>query len=83
MGLAIDLHEHLIHVPAPLGEAFHPANPLSLDVGCKHWPKAVPPQPHGLMTYVDTAFEKQVFDISQTQWESHVHHHDQANDFGR
>ena len=31
--LAIDLNEHLIGVPAPVANAAHPADPLTVDLG--------------------------------------------------
>jgi len=48
----------------PIRITLHAANPLSLYVCREHRIEPVPPQPNGLMTYVDTAFEKQIFDIS-------------------
>jgi len=40
--LAIDLHEDLVDVPTLLGVAFHSADPLAFDIGCKHWSEPVP-----------------------------------------
>jgi hypothetical protein len=34
------------------------------------------------VTDVDPAFEQQVFDAAQRQWELHIHHYRQANDLG-
>lgn len=63
----------------------HPAHrlyPLTFNVGCKHRPEAVLPHTHRLVTDVDPAFEQQVFDAAQRQWELHIHHYRQANDLG-
>ncbi len=65
MGLAIDLYEHLIDVPAPVTKSSHPADPLPIDIGCKQRAKPVPPMPHRFMADVDTAFCQQVLDVSQ------------------
>jgi len=53
VGLAVDLHEHLIQVPLPLDEAAHARNPLLSDLGREHRTKPVPPKSDGLMTDVD------------------------------
>lgn len=63
MRLAIVLREHLIHVPAPLGEAHHPADPLPLDISCKKRPEPVPPKPHGFVAYVYATLEQQILNI--------------------
>ena len=83
MLLPVDLHEHLIEVPAPVTDPAHRLHPLPSDIGRKHWSEPVPPKPHGLVADVDPTLEKQVFDISQRQGKPHIHHHDQADDLGR
>ena len=35
------------------------------DLRGKHWTKAVPPGPHGLMADVDAALTQKIFDLSQ------------------
>ena len=65
MQLAVDLHVHLIEMPSPMGDAPHPADPLSSDVPCEQWPKAVPPKSHCLMAKIDAALEQQVLNIAQ------------------
>ncbi len=41
-----------------MAEPAHPTNPLPPDVASEHWPKPVPPHPHGFMTKVDAALEQ-------------------------
>ena len=80
VGLAIDLHKHLIEVPSPLTKAAHSVDPLALDVGRKDRTKSVPPEPHCLVTNVDPALEQQVFDVPQRERKTNVHHHHKPND---
>jgi hypothetical protein len=63
--LTIELHVHLVEVPAPLAEATHPAHPLATDVARKQWAEPVLPQPYPLMTDVDPALEQQVLHVPQ------------------
>ena len=79
VGLAIDLDENLIEMPAPMREGTHPADPFSTDLGGKYRPEPVPPEPHGLMTNVDAAFGQQVFDVAQRQGVFHLHQHHEAD----
>ena len=39
--------------------------------------------PHRLVANVDSTLEQQVFDVAQRQWETHVHHHNQADHLRR
>ena len=64
-------------------EAAHAANALAPNVTCKQRAEPIPPHPHRLMANVDPTLEQQVFDIAQRQREPHVHHHHQADHFGR
>ena len=41
--LAIQLHVHLVKVPAPLAETLHPAHPLPADVAGEQWTEPAPP----------------------------------------
>ena len=63
--LAVELHVHLVEVPAPLAKPTHPRHPLAPDVACQHRTKSVPPVPNGLVAYVDAALEQQVFNVPQ------------------
>ena len=81
--LAVDLHEHLIQMPTPLGIAAHVRDPLLSDLGGEHRAKPVPPKPDGLMADVDPALGQEILDVAQRQRVSHVHHHDQTDDLWR
>ena len=49
----------------------------------EHRTKPVPPKPHGFVADIDTALEQQVLDLAQRQRVPDIHHHREANDFGR
>ena len=80
VGYPIDLHKHLIEVPALLSEAKHTVDALALDVRCKHRPELVPPEPHGLIADIKLALKQQVLDVPQAQRKADGHHHHQPND---
>jgi len=61
----------------------HRGSPLFPDLGCKHWPKPVPPGANGLVADVDPAFVEQVFDVPEGQWKSDIHHHCKTDDLRR
>src|SRR5271169_3712366 len=65
--LAVDLHEHLIQMPTPLGTAAHVRYPLLSDLGSKHRAKPVPPKPDRLVTDVDPALGQEILDVAQRQ----------------
>ena len=46
-------------------------------------PKRFHQYPYRLMADVDTALEQQILDLSQRQWVADIHHHREADDFGR
>ena len=46
--LAVDLHEHLVQMPAPLRIAAHVRDASLPNLGGEHWAKTVPPEPNGL-----------------------------------
>ena len=81
--LTIQLHVHLIEMPAPVTKALHPVHPLAANVAGKQWSEPVPPEPHGLMSNVDPGLEQQVFGIAQRQRKPHIHHHHKADHLGR
>jgi hypothetical protein len=81
--LTVDLHEHLIQMPTPLGEAAQMRNPVLSDLCREHRAKPVPSKSDGLMADVDPEPGQEILDVSQRQWVPHVHHHDQTNHFWR
>jgi hypothetical protein len=57
----VDLNENLVEVPIPLDEPL-PLREASLaDLGSKHWPKPVPPEPHGFVADVDSTLREEIF----------------------
>lgn len=85
MGLAGDLHEHLIQVPVPVPVSKTPpvAGTALAHLACKHRPEPVPLEPDGFMAQIDAALEPQILDAPQAQREADVHHDHQADYFGR
>ena len=63
VGRTVDLHKHLIEVPAPMTKPAHPVHPLPANVGGEHRSEPVPPEPHRLVADVDTALRQQVLDV--------------------
>ena len=56
MSLAIDVHEHLVKVPAPMTKTPHAVYTTPADLSRKQWPEPVPPKAYRLMANVDAAF---------------------------
>jgi hypothetical protein len=63
--LAVDLHVDLVEVPAPMRMSPHAIDTLLTDLGGEHGAKPVPPEPHRLVTDVDAALGKQVFNVAK------------------
>ena len=80
MPLTVDLHEHLVQVPAP-SAGFHAFDAALADLGGEDRAKAEPPEPDGLMADVDATLVKQILNIPQRQREPDIHHDRQADDF--
>src|SRR5271169_5562095 len=81
--LAVDLHKHLVQVPAPLRIAAHVRDASLTNLGGEHWAKPVPPETDRLMADIDAALGQEIFDVAQRQRISHVHHHNQTDDLRR
>ena len=64
MCLAIDTHEHLVQVPAPLWVWSAMNSPLP-DLCGEQRTEPVPTEPHRLMTNVDATLGQQVLDLAQ------------------
>src|ERR1039457_3524366 len=77
--LAIDLHENLIQMPAPLRIAAQMRYPLLTDLGSEDGAKPVPPKPDCLVADVDPALGQKILDVAQRQRVLHIHHHRQAD----
>jgi hypothetical protein len=65
MTLAVDPDEHFIEVPSPVSKPAHARDTLPSDISRKKRPEAVPPQPHRLVTDINTPLEQQVLDVAQ------------------
>ena len=62
--LAIDLHEHLIQMPLPLGRLTHVGCTLFPDLVSEVSAETIDPEAHTFMTNVDTALMQKIFDIA-------------------
>src|SRR5450432_4557359 len=80
---AVDLHEHLIQMPAPLTIAAHVRDTRLPDLGGEHRTKSIPPKPDRLVAYVDPALSQEILDVAQRQRVLHIHHHNQTDHFRR
>ena len=63
--IAVDLHEDLVQMPTPLGEAARMRNPPLLDLRREYRAKPVPPKPDRLMADVDPALGQEILDVAQ------------------
>lgn len=82
MSFTIDPHKNLIQVPAPLNPVLMTGRSLLPDLGCENGPEPVPPETNGLMADVDATLMQQVFNLSQRQRETNIHHHRQTANLG-
>lgn len=79
VAFAIDLHEHLVEMPAP-SAGFHSFDTSFPDLVGEHRPEPVPPKPNGFVAHINAALVQKVFHVPQRQREPHVQHDRQAND---
>ena len=79
--LAVDLHKHLVEVPAPTAE-LQPPDAAPPDLGCEHRAEPIPPVAHRFMADIDAAFVQQILHLSERKWEPNVKHHRKADDLG-
>jgi len=82
MRLCVYPNEHFVEAPAPIRicPVVEPAFP---DLSSEHRAKPVPPEPYGFVADTDTAFEQKIFDLTERQRITDVHHHSQADDLGQ
>ena len=80
MPLAVDLHEHLIKIPAPAA-GLHSSNTPFSDLRRKHWAEPMPPESHSLMADIDAALVQQILEIAKGQRETDGQHRRQADNF--
>jgi hypothetical protein len=63
--LAVDLHEHLVHVPLPIRVCTHFLDTFTADFNGKHRAKSIPHVPYSFVAEVDPALVQQVLDIAE------------------
>ena len=61
----------------------HPADLIFMDLHGKHRAEAVPPETNCFVADNDATFMQQILHIPERQREPDIHHHCQADDFGR
>jgi hypothetical protein len=72
----------LLAVPAPVRKRPMMKAPLPDLVG-EHRTEAIPPEPHRLVADIDAPLEQEILDLPQRQRIADIHHHREADHFGR
>lgn len=83
MNLAINPNEKLIQMPPPLWQVFHRLGPLLSDFSGEFRPEPIPPSTNCFVADINGAFVENIFNLSQQQWETNIHHHCGANNLRR
>ena len=83
VGFAIDPHEYLVEMPAPLRAVSMRGRQILSDLCREHRTKTVPPCTYGLVADVDSPLVERIFGLPQRQGKTDIHHHCQANDLRR
>lgn len=81
--LAVELHVHLVEVPAPMPKPPHVVHPPPSDLPGKERTEPVPPEAHGLMAKVIATLEQQVLDVPERQRKPDIQHHHVTDQLGR
>ena len=81
MAFAVDLHEHLVKMPAPLAGT-HAGDPTFSDLTGTHRSEPVPPEPHRLVADVDPAFMQRILDAAQRERETDIQLHRKSDNLG-
>ena len=74
VALAVDLHEHLIEMPASIPMSLHRIDAAPSDLGGEMLAEATTPYYDGLMRDVDATFMQRVLDIPKRQREADIQH---------
>ena len=53
------------------------------DLGGEQWTEPIPQEPHRLVADIDASFKQKIPDLPQRQRIPDIHHHRQADNFGR
>tara|TARA_R100001143_G_scaffold62663_1_gene66529 strand:- start:17444 stop:17662 length:219 start_codon:yes stop_codon:yes gene_type:complete len=64
VGFAIDPHEHLTQVPAPVRKGMD-SDPALPDFCCEHRTKPIPSVLNRLVTDIDAPFEEHILDLKK------------------
>ena len=83
MRFSVDLHEHLIQVPLPLGDLTQVVGSADADLSGKYWPETIYPSPNAFVTDIHAALMEQIFDIPKRERKADIHHHRELDDLGR
>jgi len=65
VALAVDPHENLVEMSAPLGTGAQPFGPSHTDLGRKHRAGPVPPISNSLVADLDAALMEKIFYIPE------------------
>jgi len=80
--LALEPDKHFVQLPPPPG--IRPTmDASSPDLRREHRPKPISPEPDRLVADIDAALGQEVLDLAQRQRIAGVHHHREADHFGR
>ena len=77
----VDLHEHLVEMPASMLKMPHRLDPVSTDFSREDRPEPVPPEPHCLVGNVDPALVQQILDVPERERIADRHHDREADDY--
>jgi hypothetical protein len=80
--LAVNLHEHLVHVPLQNRISAHLADPLLADPSGKLQAKSVPPKSNFLVADLDATLVQNILDIPKRKRKTNIHHDGQTDDLG-
>ena len=83
VAFAVDPDEHLVEMPAPVGEGSHGLDSLPADLASEHGAEPVPPKPDRLMANIDSALGQKIFDLTERKRETDVHHDDGSDHLRR
>lgn len=79
----VNLHKDLIEMPLPLGVLTKVSRTLGPDLLGEDRAEPVDTEADTLMTDVNTALMKQIFDVAEREREADIHHNGQLDDFAR
>ena len=81
--LAADLHEDLVQVPPALWISPYRFRPTFPDLVSESCAEPIDPEPHAFVADIDPTLMKKIFDVSERQRKSDIHHHAKLDDLRR